>query len=340
MLLTGWPTRGVQGLKSGTVVARITPAEGSQAPQKNGPNREIYGLASPLRWKWPVQKSRCVSDFKRMIETSINQNEQQKLVGAHFHSHALTWKSIYDREGVYETIHQQRRARVLALIDDLALPPASPVLEVGCGAGSIAVALAQRRYLVQATDFVPAMVALARQLATESGVENRVTTRVADIRHLEFPDNSFSLVVAMGVLPWVQPMDKAVREMARVLKPGGRLIVNSDNRWRLNHLLVPFVWVRPLLGRAIRRLGFRRASQGACSHTCSNRRFDEMLRSAGLVKLRDFNLGFGPFTLFTMKAVPEQIGVKLHSKLQSLADRGFPLLRQCGSQYVVLAKKL
>ena len=64
-----------------------------------------------------------------------------------------------------------------------------------------------------------------------------------------------------------------------------------------------------------------------------------MLRADGLVKLLGFTLGFGPFLLLSREVVPQELGLKLHSKLQHLADDGFPLLRTCGSQYVVLARK-
>jgi hypothetical protein len=43
--------------------------------------------------------------------------------------------------------------------------------------------------------------------------------------------------------------------------------------------------------------------------------------------------------LLSREVVPQELGLTLHSKLQRLADDGSPLLRMCGSQYVVLARK-
>jgi ubiquinone/menaquinone biosynthesis C-methylase UbiE len=275
-----------------------------------------------------------------MSNSAVERDQQQRRVAAYFDAHALHWKTIYERPGLYETIHQQRRTRVLGLIDGLALPAGSTVLETGCGAGSIAVALAVRGHFVQATDFVETMVSFTRRLAVEAKVEDRVRTSVADIRDLKFPDHTVDLVVALGVLPWIQPpLDPSVREIARVLKPGGHMVANIDNRWRLNHILDPFVGGRRLLGKTIRRLGIARTAASACAHTCSPRHFDTLLRAAGLAKLQSFTLGFGPFSLLSREVVPEPLGLKLHSKLQSLADDGFPLIRACGSQYIVLARK-
>jgi len=271
---------------------------------------------------------------------TVERDQQQGRVAAYFDAHALDWKTIYERPGVYATIHQQRRARVLRLIDGLALPAGSVVLETGCGAGSVAVALAERGHFVQATDFVAAMVSFTGRLVVEAKVEDRVRTSVSDIRDLKFPDDSFDLVVALGVLPWISPpLDTPVREIARVLKPGGHMVANIDNRWRLNHILDPLWAGRRLLGRTVRRLGIARTASSACAHTCSPRHFDQLLQAAGLVKLHTFTLGFGPFSLLSREVLPEPLGLKLHSKLQSLADKGFPGIRACGNQYVVLAKK-
>ena len=276
-----------------------------------------------------------------MISNSaVERDQQQRRVTAHFDSHALDWKTIYERPGLYATIHQERRTRVLRTIDGLALPAGSTVLETGCGAGSVAVALALRGHFVQATDCAFAMVSFARRLAVEAKVENRVNTSVSDIRDLKFPDHSFDLVVALGVLPWIYPpLDPPVREIARVLKPGGYMVANIDNLWRLNHILDPLLGGRRLLGKILRRLGMARANSSACAHTCSPGRFDRLLREAGLAKMQSFSLGFGPFSLLSREVVPEPLGLKLHSKLQNLADDGFPLIRACGTQYVVLAKK-
>jgi ubiquinone/menaquinone biosynthesis C-methylase UbiE len=275
-----------------------------------------------------------------MSSSAVDRDQQQRRVAAFFDAHALEWKTIYERPGLYEKIHQQRRTKALRLIDGLALPAGSRVLEAGCGAGSVAVALAVRGHFVHATDVVPAMVSLTRRLAVEAKVEDRIRTSVADIRNLNVPDNTFDLVVALGVLPWIQPpVDPAVGEIARVLKPGGHVIVNIDNRWRLNYILDPFVGARRLLGKVVRRLGMARALASACAHTTSARHFDKLLRAAGLAKLLGFTMGFGPFSLFSRELVPQELGLKVHSRLQRLTDDGFPLLRQCGSQYVVLARK-
>jgi SAM-dependent methyltransferase len=54
-----------------------------------------------------------------------------------------------------------------------------------------------------------------------------------------FPESSFALVVALGVLPWVPALGEPLGEMMRVLRPGGHLIVTVDCLWQLRAALDP-----------------------------------------------------------------------------------------------------
>src|SRR5215472_12249963 len=177
-------------------------------------------------------------DSERMVDLHSTA-EHQKLVDIHFRYSANHWRNLYNANGLFEIIHQQRRAIVLGLVDELALPSGSHVLEIGCGAGLTTIALAQRGFTVQAVDTVDRMVALTRQAATEASVADRVMTSLGDAHALAFPEGAFSLVIGMGVAPFLHSLDTAITECARVLRPGGYSIFTTDNRWRLNHVLDP-----------------------------------------------------------------------------------------------------
>jgi ubiquinone/menaquinone biosynthesis C-methylase UbiE len=179
---------------------------------------------------------------------------------------------------------------------------------------------------------------LTRRHATEAAVAHRVRTNLADVKHLTFPNNHFGLVLAVGVLPWVDSLCEPIREIARVTEPGGYLIVNVDNRWRLNELLDPrlnpiHAPVRKLLGALRHRKHVPRTQR------CSSREFDAVLEKMGYAKIRGIMFGFGPFSLFGRTILPECVGIKAHNALQHYADRSVPVLRLTGAQYLVLAKK-
>jgi ubiquinone/menaquinone biosynthesis C-methylase UbiE len=251
---------------------------------------------------------------------------------------SLRWKKVYERKDVYAVIHQERQAVSLSLLDKLGLPLGAPVLEVGCGPGFMTLALAQRGYCVQAVDAAAKMASLTRKLISRSGFADRVTVSTAEFEALPFPSDSFDLLVALGVLPWLASVDRALQEIVRVLRPGAYLIANVDNPWRLSLLLDPVTRLRMFAGQALRAVGLRKGVP-ALTRLHSRKLFDTCLARAGLDRIDGKMVGFGPFTLAQRQLLTELTGVKLHRKLQRLADRGVPVLRATGALYLVLARK-
>jgi len=104
-------------------------------------------------------------------------------------------------------------------IDFAAIGPSARVLDVGCGTGNLAFALAQSPGIstVHGVDFSPAYIAHARQHNNDP----RIAYSVGDASALEFPDAAFDHALAMLVLQFIPRWDVAIREMRRVTRPGG-----------------------------------------------------------------------------------------------------------------------
>src|SRR5437667_10128996 len=149
------------------------------------------------------------------LQKFADQRIQQQEVNAYFQAQSSYWKEIYTSNGVYAEIHRNRYVRVLEWVDSLALAPGSKVLEIGCGAGYIAIALAQRGFQVYAVDSAEAMVEQACQHAVEAGIADRLSVDIGDVSSLAFEDGSFDLVLAIGVIPWLERAEPAMQEMAR-----------------------------------------------------------------------------------------------------------------------------
>lgn len=268
----------------------------------------------------------------------------QLLVDGHFAQRACRWKEIYDLDDIYAVIHQDRLNCLVRLARRLPLPPGSPVLDVGCGAGRTAIAMAGSGYRVQAIDTVEAMVAATSQLAAERSLQTYVSASVGDAHDLHFADGIFSIVVGMGVVPYLHSPRRALQEIARVLKPGGYCILSADNRWRLNYWLDPLCFpplapVRWKLRSALQGLHCLPPRTDFRARAYSRRQFDSFLQEAGLQKISGITLGFGPFTLFRHRFLSRRSEVQLHRKLQALAERGAPVIRFGGTQYIALARK-
>jgi ubiquinone/menaquinone biosynthesis C-methylase UbiE len=271
--------------------------------------------------------------------------KQQKQVNAYFQAESTFWKEVYSSSDVYAQIHQLRHVTALTWIDSLTLAPGSSVLEIGCGAGFMAIALAQKGLRVQAIDSTEAMIAQAQQNAQGIGGTESLSLGIGDVSALAFDDASFDLVVALGVIPWLEMPELALQEMARVTKPGGHIIFTADNRARLNALLDPVLnpLLVPLKQRVkggLVRVRVRQLSSRDVGATSHSRRFiDQALTRANLDKTKSKTLGFGPFTLFRHKLLPESFGSRLHNRLQSFADRGVSGFRSTGAHYLVQARK-
>lgn len=111
-----------------------------------------------------------------------------------------------------------------AMLEAASLRGDEAVLDVAAGAGHTALAFAPRVASVVAVDLTEAMLATGRRLAEEQGITN-VTFTPADAEHLPFPGGAFDLVTCRYAAHHFPRPGAAAREWARVLKPGGSLLL-------------------------------------------------------------------------------------------------------------------
>jgi len=276
------------------------------------------------------------------MENSSDLPSRQEIVNKYFQNDSPYWKDVYSTCGVQAENIRDRHAAVLEWIDELSLAPGSQVLEIGCGAGFMAIALARSGLRVLAVDSVEAMIDLARSNAKKAGASDLLSFGVADAHSLASDDSSFDLVVAIGVIPWLARPEAAMQEMARVTKPGGHVILTTSNSAGLINLLDPIICplFQPLkrkVKNVLVHLGLRRQTPNKTFH--SNGYIDEILRSLGLVKVKGMTRGFG-FSFFRRSVFPEPLGTDINRKLQRLADQNTPGFRSIGRAYFVLARKM
>ncbi len=115
------------------------------------------------------------------------------------------------------------------------LPPASGsrrLLEVGCGTGHWSEFFTRRGFDVTGIDSSPEMIAIA-----ESKGISPAHFYVSDAASLEFDDGVFDIAVAVTVLGFVEDPQKVLAEMARVVRPGGEIVIGALNRLSLATLL-------------------------------------------------------------------------------------------------------
>ena len=99
------------------------------------------------------------------------------------------------------------------------------ILDVGTGTGFFAVLLAQQGHRVEGIDLTPAMLEEARTLAKQRNLE--ITFREMDAQNLDYPNDSFDVVISRNLTWTLLDPERAYAEWFRVLKPGG-VLLNFD----------------------------------------------------------------------------------------------------------------
>jgi ubiquinone/menaquinone biosynthesis C-methylase UbiE len=147
---------------------------------------------------------------------------------------------------------------ILAMLRIMEVEGNAQVLDAGCGPGVHAIRVARAGNRVCAVDFSETMLQEAQLRVTAAGLTSSVEFREEDLTHLTFPDNSFRYVFSWGVIIHIRDVKKALRELARVIEPGGKLAIYITNReswdqkleWLLRLLLH-----KPVVGRESHQLG-------------------------------------------------------------------------------------
>src|SRR5258708_3096243 len=187
---------------------------------------------------------------RRTVLADPEAGNRQRLVNERFESHAQDWDELYQKDDLFSVIIRRRHDLALGWIDDLELPAGSRVLEIGPGAGVMTAALARRGFRVTGADSASRMIAIARPRAEQavtqqaSYADQGETTAgaglmLADAHRLPVAAETFRLVVALGVVPWLNSAQVAADEMPPVLPPAAYLLLNASNRRRLRLLPDP-----------------------------------------------------------------------------------------------------
>ena len=144
------------------------------------------------------------------------------------------------------------------------------VLELGCGQGGDSILLSERADLVVGVDISCSGTALARRIAQERYGRSNVRFAAVEGERLPFQDDAFDVVYCRDALHHVSDPPQVVREVRRVLKPGGRFVAIEANPLNPQMALIGLV--------------FFRVDKGVFTNTRS--RLSRLLSGAGLRRVR------------------------------------------------------
>src|SRR2546421_67974 len=230
---------------------------------------------------------------------------------------ALALEYVRDRERQVSFISQKRI--VIELLGDAR----GRLLEAGCGPAVMTPELLAMGFETHGGGLSGGVIRRARQRMAGHPLEKRARFARGDVERLQFPEGCFDAVLCMGVLEYLPTYSVALREIARVLKPGGTVVLTVPNHASAYHVM-----------RSSYRNLRRRHATGGDSRPCVPWRLDDELAAAGLRKLESRACNF---IFFPLKELHEPLSDSLNRALLPLArTRVAPLL---GAQYIVKAKK-
>jgi cyclopropane-fatty-acyl-phospholipid synthase len=149
-----------------------------------------------------------------------------------FLGESLTYSCAVFSRGA-KTLEEAQETKLELVCTKLGLQPGERILDVGCGWGSFPIHAA-RHHGVQVTGITlsPPQAELARRRVAEAGLADQVEIRVADYR--ELADEPFDAIASIGMVEHVgaSQIDRYAHQLARMLRPGGRLLNHGIARIR------------------------------------------------------------------------------------------------------------
>jgi len=197
-------------------------------------------------------------------------------------------------------IDQGWRRKVVRMLGE---EPVGHLLDVATGTADLAILGSLKARQVTGADISEGMLKLGREKVARRGLADRVTLVQANTEQLPFPDDTFDAVtVAFGVRNF-EHLEQGVKDMVRVLRPGGRIFIlefSKPAKAPFKQLFrFYFHRVMPTVGKAISKdsaaYAYLPKSLDAFPEGAA---FEDLMRAAGLGEVRSFSLTGGIATLY------------------------------------------
>ena len=285
--------------------------------------------------------------------------DTQKNVEKHFHESSNDWVSIYSKQDHISKNIQDRKDIVLEYVDGLKLKENSKVLDIGCGTGITALDLLKRGFEVHGVDVAENMIARSNENCNEYVKKGKASFKIANIEDTDMESDQYDLVIAMGLIEYMDWERWALQEIHRILKPNGHLIITTPNRIGLSHLTNPRVFIRntksslkkmsvslikKTLGkdkyRKVKQNKERKTNNGTSIIRYQRKKFSledmySMAKEVDFTHLKSISHGYGPF----WKLIKfNSLSITL-DRFLSKTSNIFPFLKKMGVNNVFLFKK-
>ncbi len=135
-------------------------------------------------------------------------------------------EQLEKRRKIYASYSYDIEKERLAIIE-AARPLSGRILEAGTGKGHLAVALARLGYRLVSFDLSEEQLRIAGENLAAQGLDGQVELRRENGERLSFPEASFDVVFSVNMIHHLEKPFQVLRELTRVLKPGGKLVISD-----------------------------------------------------------------------------------------------------------------
>lgn len=203
------------------------------------------------------------------------------------------WSNLYSTADGYNYHFHVRRDRVLQLLPK----QLGRVLDVGCGPGVMTEVVLERGGVFDGVDLSPEMISEAKE---KFGHLPNVRFNVGNIESIEANDDTYDQLICMAVIEYLKTPDRALAEMARVLKPGGVAIITMPKRWHISRVTVAAN--KPV--RALAKLMGAATADHLPRLRLQPQELDDAARRAGLIYEGGSQYHFTPFAYPLTRIAP------------------------------------
>jgi SAM-dependent methyltransferase len=251
------------------------------------------------------------------------------------------WDSIYDRQDFYGDCYRQRMSKALSWLDGLNLTENSRILDAGCGAGRIAQEAVKKGYNVFGMDYSYGMLVKADSIVNRVDQHN-VKLCQGDIESVPLKESSFDVIICLGVVAYLRTEEKAFRELARALKPGGVLVVSIVNKARLVRLMdLPLV-LRKICQKILNHtIPARKKSAGTSNSSSLTSYFipniSKSLELAGFTVCEYETVPLDLLTFFDREMLPTKMAIKITMFFEKFSN--VPIVGSFGGMCIFKAEK-
>lgn len=251
------------------------------------------------------------------------------------------WYDIYDQHSFYGDRLRRRMNKALSWLEHLELSKNSRILEVGVGTGRLTNEVARRGYNILGLDYSYGMLSKAFNVYNYGDL-SKVEFLQGNIESLPIKNSSFDVIICLGVITYIKSDEKAFHELARLLKPGGTLILSFVNKARLIKNMDLPILLKNTAQKLVKRTKFIREKNIKTDSSPTARTYfipyiRKSLASAGLTMMEYETITLDLFTLCGKEALPRKVSIPINLFFDRFSS--IPIVDSFGGMCIVNAQK-